>query len=211
MQEDYTAELRNENKTVNGIYELLESLVFAIICVIFIFAFVARLSIVSGASMEPTLQDADYLIVGNLFSSYEPKSGDIVVIHTDKYDEPLVKRVIATEGQEVKIRYSADLGRMGGNLYEVYVDGVLLEENYVVYSNRYYFIAPSAEIMNITREGNICTAVATVPENCVFVLGDNRNNSYDSRSGKIGFVEEEFVLGKCIFRVMPFQKIGRLK
>ncbi len=203
MQEDYTKDTRKENKTISGIYEILESLVLAIVCVILIFTFIARLSIVSGASMETTLHDRDYLIVSNLFFSYKPETGDVVVVEPDNYDEPLVKRVIATEGQEVKIRYSADLGVYGGDVYEVYVDGVLLDEGYAFYNPYYKFIEPSSQVMMITTENGIKTATTVVPENHVFVMGDNRNNSKDSRSHEIGFVHENYIIGKCVFRLFP--------
>ncbi len=203
MQEDYTKDTRKENKTISGIYEILESLVLAIVCVILIFTFIARLSIVSGASMEPTLHDRDYLIVSNLFFSYKPETGDVVVVEPDNYDEPLVKRVIATEGQEVKIRYSADLGVYGGDVYEVYVDGVLLDEGYAFYNSYYKFIEPSSQVMTITNDNGIKTATTVVPENHVFVMGDNRNNSKDSRSHEIGFVHENYIIGKCVFRLFP--------
>lgn len=211
MQDDYTSKVTTNNKVIAEIFEWIENLVLAIIAVIFIFVFIARLSIVSGASMEHTLQDKDYLVVANPFFLYEPEAGDIVVIHTDKYSEPLVKRVIATEGQKITIKYCADLGSYGGTLYEIYINDVLLEEDYVFYDERLPFIEPSREIMEIERIGNVCTATATVPEDCVFVLGDNRNNSKDSRSREIGFVNESFVLGKCVFRILPAQKIGSLK
>ena len=77
MQEEYTKETRKENKTTSGIYEIVESLVLAIVCVILIFTFIARMSIVSGASMEPTLHDKDYLVVSNLFFSYNFSVEDI--------------------------------------------------------------------------------------------------------------------------------------
>lgn len=218
MQEDYTAEIKSDNKIVSGIYEILESLVFAIAFVILIFVFIAKLSIVSGDSMNNTLENADYLIVANLFSSYEPKNGDIVVIDTNDHPEPLVKRVIATEGQQIKIRYSKDLSQEG--IYEIYVNGsdTPLNESYALYDfgsyrRPLYYIAPSSNVMDeITYDAitKTYTATATVPEGCVFVMGDNRNNSLDSRSSQIGFVDADFILGKCVFRILPLQKIGTL-
>jgi signal peptidase I len=211
MQDDYTSKVSPKSKLISEIYDWIENLVLAVVAVVFVFVFIARLSIVSGASMERTLQDKDYLVVSNPFFTYDPEAGDIVVIHTDKYSEPLVKRVIATEGQEIIIKYCADLGSMGGTLYDIYVDGVLLDEEYAFYDDRLPFIEPSGEVMEIHRVGNISTAKATVPEGCVFVLGDNRNNSKDSRSGQVGFINENFILGKCVFRILPAQKFGSLK
>ena len=105
MQDDYTSKVSPKNKLISEIYDWIENLVLAVVAVVFVFVFIARLSIVSGASMERTLQDKDYLVVSNPFFTYDPEAGDIVVIHTDKYSEPLVKRVIATEGQEIIIKY----------------------------------------------------------------------------------------------------------
>lgn len=204
MQEEYTKETRKENKTTSGLYEIIESLVLAIVCVILIFTFIARLSIVSGASMEPTLHNRDYLVVSNLFFSYNPKQGDVVVAEPDNYHEPIVKRVIAKAGQEVKIVYSSDLGRNGKGVYEVYVDGVLLKEDYAFYdSYNYLYIAPSGAHWTKTSEGSLVTAVTVVPEDHLFLMGDNRNNSKDSRSSEIGFVNESYIVGKCVFRIFP--------
>ncbi len=213
MQEDYTTEIKNDNKTISGIYEILESLVFAIALVILIFVFIAKLSIVSGGSMLNTLEDKDYLIVSNPFSTYEPKNGDIVVIDTRDYPEPLVKRIIATEGQKIEIRYSANLHENG--IYEISIDGVKIEEPYATYkfTNNLHYIAPSTSIMDTEYDAITDTFVASaiVPEGCVFAMGDNRNNSLDSRSFQIGFIDEDFILGKCVFRILPLQKIGVLK
>ncbi len=205
MQEEYTKETRKENKTTSGIYEIVESLVLAIVCVILIFTFIARMSIVSGASMEPTLHDKDYLVVSNLFFSYNPKHGDVVVAEPDNYHEPIVKRVIAKEGQEVKIVYSMDLGRYGDCVYDVYVDGVLLDErDYAFYNSfNYLYIAPDGAHWTKTSEGALITATTVVPENHLFLMGDNRNNSKDSRSSEIGFVHEDYIVGKCVFRIFP--------
>ena len=110
MQDDYTSKVTTNNKVIAEIFEWIENLVLAIIAVVFIFVFIARLSIVSGASMEHTLQDKDYLVVANPFFSYEPEAGDIVVIHTDKYSEPLVKRVIDILQGEIGVESIVGIG-----------------------------------------------------------------------------------------------------
>lgn len=207
MQEDYTKEFNNDDKLVGGIYEIFETLVFAIAFVIFIFTFIAKLSIVSGESMLNTLRDKDYLIASNVFFSYEPESGDIVVVEPEHYNETLVKRVIATGGQKVKIVYSDDLGTTANRTYDVYVDGVLLEEEYAFYSVRRIFIEPTGPAWSKTSNGSLITATTVVPENHIFVMGDNRNNSKDSRSQDIEFIHEDDVLGKCVFRIFPNTKI----
>ena len=146
--------------------------------------------------MNKTLKDGEMLITSNIF--YEPEQGDIVVFHVSNeyYQQPLVKRVIATEGQNVKI----DL-----TLGEVYVDGKLLEEvnthidNGGIY-DRSYFTAG-----DLTHDENGHTVFnVTVPEGKLFVMGDNRNHSADSRSASVGFVNKSSVLGKAIVRISPF-------
>jgi signal peptidase I len=107
-----------------------------------------------------------------------------------RYNEPIIKRVIATGGQTVKIDY---------NLGKVYVDDVELQEDYVRLINDRYLLPPN---YNFDRQTNIFEA--TVPEGHLFVMGDNRNESADSRQSQIGFVDERRVLGKVILRLSPF-------
>ena len=128
---------------------------------------------VVGSSMYPTLEDGDKIIVSNLF--YTPKQGDIVVFRKDEYrEEPLVKRIIAVEGQTVDIDFERGI---------VYVDGEPLDpEN---------FIGP-----------------VEVPEGCIFVMGDNRNASTDSRTTEIGMVDERCIMGKVYFTVFPLKNFG---
>lgn len=135
--------------------------------------------------MLPTLQDKDRLIVSYLF--YTPKNGDIVIVNCDNpaLDKVIVKRVIATAGQTVDIDFATG---------DVKVDGTQLKEDY---------------IKDLTRldEGGHNYPV-TVPEGCIFVMGDNRMNSKDSRSPEVGFVPLDDVLGKVVLRVFPFTSIG---
>ena len=183
-------------KTAVALFDFVEIFSFAVIAVMLIFTFCVRLCRVDGSSMNKTLKDGEMLITSNIF--YEPEQGDIVVFHVSNeyYQQPLVKRVIATEGQNVKI----DL-----TLGEVYVDGKLLEEvnthidNGGIY-DRSYFTAG-----DLTHDENGHTVFnVTVPEGKLFVMGDNRNHSADSRSASVGFVNKSSVLGKAIVRISPF-------
>ena len=160
-----------------------EALVVSITAVILVFTFCCRLIGVVGTSMVPTLQNQDQLLISNLF--YEPEYGDIVVLTKRSFlDEPIVKRVIATEGQTVDIDFSTGT---------VTVDGQVLQEDY---------IAEPTTLM-----GDMVFP-CTVPENCVFVMGDNRNRSSDSRIAALGMVDERYILGRVIWRVLPVSGFG---
>lgn len=175
--------VKTETTTRGEIYDWMQSLVFALIICIIVFVFIFRIVDVSGDSMNPTLLNGDKLVVSDVF--YKPKQGDIVIFRKDEYKaEALVKRVIATEGQTIEIDF--DRGR-------VYVDGELLDEPYIAEPthNQLDFQGPQ-----------------TVPEGCVFVMGDNRNASSDSRRAQIGMVDERLIVGKVLLRAFPFDSIG---
>ena len=160
----------------------VRTLVFVLAALILIFTFVVRIIVVSGSSMENTLQNGDSMLVWCL--GYEPKQGDIVVLTQRSYQEDsLVKRVIATEGQRVDIDY--DTGT-------VYVDGTPLEEDYI------------KEAMKVPNYGEGVNHV-TVPEGCIFVMGDNRNDSADSRYPSIGIIDTRSVIGRAVMVLFPFQ------
>ncbi|MCC8042039.1 MAG: signal peptidase I [Oscillospiraceae bacterium] len=190
-QINYEALDEDKNKK-NGtpyqeLLEWVETIIFAFFAVILIFTFLLRQASVDGDSMNPTLRDGEKLIVNHL--GYEAEAGDIVIIDCgDELGKAIVKRVIATEGQTVDIDFESG---------EVRVDGELLEEDYI------------AEL-TLTDEGGHSYPV-TVPDGCVFVMGDNRNNSLDSRSSLISFVDEDDILGKVVFRIYPFEKIGTVE
>ncbi len=175
--------VKTETTTRGEIYDWMQSLVFALIICIIVFVFIFRIVDVSGDSMNPTLLHGDKLVVSDVF--YKPKQGDIIIFRKDEYKaEALVKRVIATEGQTIEIDF--DRGR-------VYVDGERLDEPYIAEPthNQLDFQGPQ-----------------TVPEGCVFVMGDNRNASSDSRRAQIGMVDERLIVGKVLLRVFPFDSIG---
>ena len=161
-------------------YEWARSLVAAVLIITLVFTFAVRMMGVSGPSMIPTLQDGDRLIVINAALCGTYRVGDIVIARKESFDEkPIVKRVIATGGQTVDIDF--DLGR-------VYVDGVLLEEDYI---NEPTCLEEGTEFP------------LTVPEGSIFVMGDNRNRSSDSRDSRLGTVDTRYVIGKAVFLAFP--------
>ena len=159
----------------------LHDLLYILVTVMIAFLLVFRMIVVSGDSMYNTLVDGDYLIlISNLFYK-EPQYGDIIVASKESFDDgkPIIKRVIATEGQTVDIDFQQGI---------VYVDGEALEEDYT------YTPTNMEEGIQLPL---------TVEENCVFAMGDNRNNSRDSRSPQIGQVDTREILGKAIFLLLP--------
>ena len=169
------------------LWEWAKATVFAGVIVFLIFHFLIRVVSVDGSSMVPTLQNGDRLITSNLF--YTPSYGDIVILSDNTgLDEALVKRVIAVAGQTVDINENG----------EVLVDGKVLSEPYI------------AETISDSRRGDWDYPV-TVPEGHLFVMGDNRNHSTDSRFKDVGFIDEKEVLGRVIFRLLPVNKIGPVR
>ena len=163
-------------------YDWVQCLIVAlIICVVF-FAFFVRIIDVVGTSMNPTLNNSDKMLVSGLF--YKPKVGDVVVFKKDEYNpnKALVKRVIAVAGQEINIDFDRGI---------VYIDGQPIQEDYI------------AELTK-TKEDFI--GPKTVPEGCVFVMGDNRNMSTDSRKTEIGMVDTRLILGKAYMVIYPLSE-----
>ena len=164
------------------VFDLVETLVYALVIVTITFTFFFKMAGVQGESMIYTLYNQDRLIISNLF--YKPKNGDIVVLSIPEiFDKPIIKRVIATEGQTVDISDKGD----------VYIDGVKIDEPYIhdktnkKLHNKYPYL---------------------VPQGHIFIMGDNRNNSKDSRD--VGCVNVKNIMGKAVFRFLPFNRIGVL-
>ena len=152
---------------------------------ILLFTFVGRVIVVDGISMLPTLEHGDLLLLQSV--GYTPRQGDVVVLtkEFEDADGPIVKRVIATGGQHVAIDYAAGT---------VTVDGVALDEPYI------------NEPMERPMGESITDVV--VPEGSIFVMGDNRNHSSDSRDVTLGTVDERYVLGRALWVILPFQDFG---
>lgn len=163
------------------VYDWLEVIAFSIAIVLLVFTFVGRLTTVDGDSMYPTLKHGEQLIISNLF--YETQNGDIVVVQEQNgyFKGPIVKRIIAKGGQTIRFDFEN---------WKVWVDGELLDEDYVNYQPWF------------PMESDGCPEELVVPEGYLFVMGDNRNGSTDSRNMSIvGFVSEDEVMGRVIFRL----------
>ena len=162
-------------------FALVRVMVCMMAVFVLMFTFVARLIVVSGPSMENTLIEGDLILVWSL--GYAPKQGDIVVLTQESYQEDsIVKRVIALGGQRVDIDYGSGT---------VYVDDVPLKEDYI------------KDQMRVPNYGEGVNHV-TVPEGCIFVMGDNRNQSADSRHPAIGIVDARCVIGRGLTVIFPF-------
>ena len=159
----------------------LHDLIYMLAVIIIVLLLFLRVVIVSGPSMYNTLWDGDWLLVLSNVFYRNPEYGDIIVASQDSFNdgEPIIKRVIATEGQMVDIDFEAGI---------VYVDGVALEEDYT------YTPTNIEEGMEFPL---------TVDEGCIFVMGDNRNKSKDSRNPEIGLIDKREVLGKAVFLIYP--------
>ena len=162
-------------------YSWLRTLVCVVLATVLVFTLVVRIVRVDGQSMRETLQNGDILLTVNRHLAGELKAGDIVVIKKEYFEDgkPIVKRIIATEGQTVDIDFDAGV---------VYVDGQALEEDYI---REPTYLDEGLEFP------------ITVPEGCLFLLGDNRNNSMDSRYPDLGPVDVRCVIGKAVVLVFP--------
>jgi len=168
-----------DKKARMELYDWIQTIVTALILAVLIFVFVGRRISVDGYSMSRTLIHTDQVIISNLF--YTPRNGDIIVFQSPSpmFADPLVKRIIAIPGQEIDIDFTT------GN---VYVDGVVIYEPYIHTStiNRHDFVGP-----------------ITIPDGYVFVLGDHREFTIDSRSNSIGLVDDRYILGRVLMIMIP--------
>ena len=189
IKEETAAEQTQEKKNeggfdiVNELIEWAESFIFAIFVIILVFTFVFRIVQVDGPSMEDTLHDGDRLILTHF--NYSPKRGDVVVLNSRGLNETIIKRVIAVEGDTISIDFVNGI---------VTLNGEELKEDYI--KEPTYF-----------QEGRPIENL-TIGKGQVFVMGDNRNHSTDSRSEIVGVIDTEDILGRAIFRVYPLSDAG---
>ncbi len=180
-------ENKNSSPSVKDeIFDWVQNITFILSAIVLIFIFFVRIVGVDGDSMLPTLHDKDWLITSNFL--YEPEKGDIVVLSKDSFldGKMIVKRVIATEGQEIDIDFRNGI---------VFIDGKEIKEPYIA---------------DKTKRRLDFEFPATVPEDCVFVMGDNRNHSADSRDSTLGMVHKSNILGRVILRVFPIKDFGQV-
>lgn len=187
-------ELSKTKKSVKEIFEWFDAIVFSIIAIILLFTFVFRVVGIVGESMESTLHEGDRVVISNFL--YTPKRGDVVVISrnylndendTNENDSPIIKRVIATEGQTLTIDPENKT---------VSVDGEVIKEPYI-----------NGQITNWTEGENVAKTIE-IEEGHVFVMGDNRGNSLDSRDSSLGQVDCKYILGKALIRIYPLNNFG---
>ncbi len=179
--------LTKKQSAAQSLFFWLQALSIALIALVLVFIFIGRIITVDGPSMRPTLENGDVLILQSI--GYTPKQGDIVVLTKDfagYTNRPIVKRVIAVGGQTVHIDYDED---------KVYVDGVALDEPYILESD---------------MEQTLPITDLTIPEGSIFVMGDNRNNSTDSRYPDLAAIDTRYVLGHVICILFPFSHFSLL-
>ncbi len=173
-------------KIVVSVFEGFSVVATAIAVIVVVFFF-GRLTTVDGKSMDPTLSSGDRLFVYSCIFDYEYKD-IVVIVEPNDLKKPIVKRVIATQGQWVDINYEEGLVYVGDSKDNLQP----LEENY------------TASLTNMRPAEDLHKYPVQVPNGHLFVMGDNRNDSTDSRSYRVDFVDENYVLGKAICRLMPF-------
>lgn len=195
-------EVKTKASFMSETFDWVESIIIAVIAIILIFTFLVRVTSVDGSSMYPTLVDQERLLVTDLF--YSPSYNDIVILQANglvndkgEYGKPIVKRVIGLPGDKINIDFSNGIVYRNGEALETEViDGLIYEDGHTINEYTYNSIDFTGEV--------------TVPAGCIFVMGDNRNRSTDSRSRLVGMVDENYIIGKAFLRITPFSKFGTI-
>lgn len=174
-------EKKKDKDNISIVLSYFHDIAYLLAVILIVFLLLFRVVIVSGPSMNNTLVDGDYLLLVNSLFYQNPKQGDIIVASKQSFKngEPIIKRVIATEGQTVNIDFDTGI---------VYVDGKPLTEPYTT---------------SLTTLDEGVDFPLTVAQGCVFVMGDNRGYSQDSRSPQIGQIDRRQIMGKAVFLFLP--------
>ncbi len=200
-QYDFTTEKKvKETRSIwHEVFDWIESIGITFLCVFFALTFCFRVVTIEGDSMMNTLIEGEKVVISNLF--YEAKQGDIVVISRNykndpdmvpnESNSPIIKRVIATEGQWIDIDFEEGIVYVGNSV-----------ETMQPYKEDY--------IRNLTTVPGDFEGPQQIEKGHVFVLGDNRSVSLDSRYDEIGQVDTNYILGKAYFRLTPFEKFGTI-
>ena len=188
----------NAHTAANEVFDWLESILTAVITIVLIFTFIIRINTVDGDSMNPTLTAGQKLVVSDLF--YTPDYNDIVIVQAAKLDggKPIVKRIIGLPGDTIKIDFeSGTVYRNGTALTLETRSGIIYEDGHAI------------NTVTTLRQDMLSNVDYTVPEGSYFVMGDNRNNSKDSRLlSVIGFIDKNYIAGRAIFSIFPFNTFG---
>lgn len=187
---------RSARSPINLLFDLFDCFLKALIAVFIIQAVFFQICTVVGNSMYPALQNGEKLIISNFL--YEPRENDIIVFHqTGNLNEPVVKRVIATGGKWVKIDF--ENAKIYVSIDDIFDESDVIEDSHAYLDAGYYTRTYSEPLVCYVEEGYL------------FVMGDNRNHSLDSTSDRMGTIPRESVLGKVIFRIFPFERVGIVK
>jgi len=203
MEQKTSFKAKTARAILSELYDWSESIIAALVAVIMVLTFVVRATVVDGNSMLPTLTDSQFLALSRIYGSLQ--HNDIVVIYAKNieaergvFGKPIIKRIVGLPGDTINIDFDEGVVyRNGEALPQEVSDGFIHEDGHLIndYTKR-----------RLSMEGEVA-----VPENSVFVMGDNRNDSLDSRDSAVGMVDMNYIVGKVLFRLTPFNKFGAVR